>query len=551
MTAKENNMTSCIVRWLKSDFNDPVGRKITDSARRILGIDTGSIRTAKIYLITSELTEEQTQQIAKDAVSDAILHDFSTSGFPAIQGFSNGILIAKRPGVTDDEGMSLQRLISDVLDQPFSGTQQVFSQDYYFIEKKLSNSTMKLIASSLLANPLINHIEVGEIPEKITYIPHVQLQADKTVTTVDIDRKDNELLNISKQRLLALNLEEMKTIRDFFTSPEQIEQRREAGFPAQPTDAELEIIAQTWSEHCKHKEFAAKIFFEDHESGQTHEIDSLFKTYIKGATQRIIDEHKNFGTDWLVKVFNDNAGIVKIDKKRLFVWKVETHNSPSALDPYGGALTGIVGVNRDPMGTGRGGARLLFNTDVLCFAPPDFKGELFPGQLTPRQIMNGVRQGIEDGGNKSGIPTINGAVVFDERFRAKPLVFCGTAGILPADWQGRAAADKEIAAGDLIAMTGGRVGKDGIHGATFSSVELDEHSPATAVQIGSPITQKFMSDFLEEALKKGLIKCWYSSEEYSYGLVSSLYEKMGLNEIMTGKVDVEQYYGNHLFLYYQ
>ncbi|MEJ2054035.1 MAG: AIR synthase-related protein [Calditrichaceae bacterium] len=228
------------------------------------------------------------------------------------------------------------------------------------------------------------------------------------------------------------------------------------------------------------------------------------------------------GNNWLLKIFSDNAGVVRIDEGRVFIWKVETHNSPSALDPYGGALTGIVGVNRDPLGTGIGGGKLLFNTNVLCFGSPYFEGELLPGQLHPRQIMTGVVKGIEDGGNKSGIPTINGSVIFDDRFRGKPLVFCGTGAIMQNQYNGVNSWEKPISAGDRIVMAGGRVGKDGIHGATFSSLEIDEHSPRSAVQIGSPITQKNMSDFMEQAVKKGLIKC--STDNGAGGLSSSIGE---------------------------
>jgi phosphoribosylformylglycinamidine synthase len=185
------------------------------------------------------------------------------------------------------------------------------------------------------------------------------------------------------------------------------------------------------------------------------------------------------------------------------VFKVETHNSPSALDPYGGALTGIVGVNRDPLGTGQG-ARLIFNTDVFCFASP-FRIEPVPrGLLHPRRILEGVREGVEHGGNKSGIPTVNGSVVFDERFLGKPLVFCGTAGLLPARLHGRPGHEKRARPGDRIVMAGGRIGKDGIHGATFSSEELHQHSPVSAVQIGDPITQKRLADFILRARDEGL-----------------------------------------------
>ncbi|MEW6711257.1 MAG: AIR synthase-related protein [Candidatus Riflebacteria bacterium] len=515
-------MAATIVRYLKPQFNDPAGKRVEISAKEMLGIETGEIRTAAIYKITAGLEPEQLIMLAEEGLKDAVIHEVSVVGLPDLPDFKSGILIAKRPGVTDDEGFSLQRMMSYITDRPFSGKQEIFSQTYYFIKNELDQPILEKIARTVLANPLINHIEIGDKAKKLSYIPEVHIEVDLTVETIDMNVDEKQLTGISKTRLLSLNHEEMLAIKDFFAAESTQNLRIQAGLPTNPTDADLEILAQTWSEHCKHKEFAALINFHDLESGQKKQIDSLFKTYIRNSTEKILEQQKKIGQSWLVKIFNDNAGVVRIDENRLFVWKVETHNSPSALDPYGGALTGIVGVNRDPMGTGRGGARLLFNTDVLCFAPPDYDGELFPGQLTPLQIMNGVRHGIEDGGNKSGIPTINGAVVFDERFRAKPLVFCGTGAILPNTWNGRPAWEKEIAEGDLIVTVGGRVGKDGIHGATFSSAEIDEHSPVTAVQIGSPITQKFLADFLEEALRQNLVKC--CTDNGAGGLSSSIGE---------------------------
>ncbi|MBA4390950.1 MAG: phosphoribosylformylglycinamidine synthase, partial [Syntrophus sp. (in: bacteria)] len=197
------------------------------------------------------------------------------------------------------------------------------------------------------------------------------------------------------------------------------------------------------------------------------------------------------------------AGVIKFNKHYNLAFKVETHNTPSALDPYGGALTGIVGVNRDPFGTGMG-AKLIFNTDVFCFAAPDYKGEIPPRLLHPKRVLDGVREGVEHGGNKSGIPTINGSLVFDGGFLGKPLVFCGTCGIMPVTLQGKPSYQKKVLTGDSIVMVGGRIGKDGIHGATFSSEELSEASPTSAVQIGDPITQKRMTDFLLIARDRGL-----------------------------------------------
>ena len=218
---------------------------------------------------------------------------------------------------------------------------------------------------------------------------------------------------------------------------------------------------------------------------------------------------------------------MRINADSLFVWKVETHNSPSAIDPYGGAITGILGNNRDPLATGIGGARLLFNTNVLCFGNPEYNGPLLTGQLHPRRILEGVRKGIEDGGNKSGVPTVNGAIVFDDRYAGKPLVYCGTGAVMPMQFAGLDSWEKKIDAGDRIVMAGGRVGKDGIHGATFSSIELDETAPATAVQIGSPITQKLAMDFLLLAARRGLLKC--STDNGAGGLSSSVGELAGIS----------------------
>jgi phosphoribosylformylglycinamidine synthase len=270
-----------------------------------------------------------------------------------------------------------------------------------------------------------------------------------------------------------------------------------------PTDVELECLAQTWSEHCKHKIFAADFIYE--EPGRPSErISSLFSTFIRGAT-RGVDQavRAREGASWLVSVFHDNAGAIAFDERHHLVFKVETHNSPSALDPYGGAITGIVGVNRDPFATGLG-ADLLCNVWGYCFAPPSFAGHLPPGLLHPRRIRAGVHRGVIDGGNQSGVPYARGFELFDLRFLGKPLVFCGTVGALPVEVAGRPGHEKAAQPGDAIVMTGGRIGADGIHGATFSSAALDESAPVQAVQIGDPLTQKMMFDFLLEARDLGL-----------------------------------------------
>ncbi|MFO7577389.1 MAG: AIR synthase-related protein [Pelovirga sp.] len=331
-------------------------------------------------------------------------------------------------------------------------------------------------------------------------VPRVVGQTSATVQTIDLQVSDVELQQISREGMLALTLEEMHCIRDHLADPQVLAQRQRCGLGGTITDVELEALAQTWSEHCKHKIFAARVLYED-EQGHKQEIDSLFRTYIVGATREV---RKRLGPDdFCLSVFKDNAGVIRFNDDWSLVFKVETHNSPSALDPYGGALTGIVGVNRDGMGTGMG-ARLIFNTDVFCFASPFYSAPLPPRLLHPRRIYEGVVEGVEHGGNKSGIPTINGSIQFDDRFAGKPLVYCGTAAFMPSRLNGAPAHEKKARVGDHIVMTGGRIGKDGIHGATFSSEELHEGSPVTAVQIGDPITQRKMFDFLLLARDRGL-----------------------------------------------
>jgi phosphoribosylformylglycinamidine synthase len=338
---------------------------------------------------------------------------------------------------------------------------------------------------------------------------------------MDLEVPDEELVRISKDGVLALTLEEMRIIQSHYRDPQVVAERAKQGLGPRPTDVELECLAQTWSEHCKHKIFAGTVHYED-EQGNRQEIRSLFKSYIQRVTREVRERLGD--KDFCLSVFKDNAGVMTFDDNNSLVFKVETHNSPSALDPYGGALTGIVGVNRDPFGTGQG-SKLIFNTDVFCFADPFYDKPLPSRLLHPRRIFEGVVEGVEHGGNKSGIPTVNGSLVFDERFAGKPLVFCGTAGIMPARVNGIPGHEKSIEPGDLIVMAGGRIGKDGIHGATFSSEELNENSPVTAVQIGDPITQKRMFDFLIRARDKGLYR--FITDNGAGGLSSSIGEMSG------------------------
>ena len=512
---------------VKDRIRDVEGEKVADSVQRYLGFETGKVKSSKIYSVLYELNEREVQDFANSGLRDTMINDAYINEFHHDPQYRSYIIVAKLPGVTDDEGTSAQKTLADQLNISLdTNTQHIFSKDLFLIEKSLSNEQLKAIAEQLLGNKLINHFGYGTLnesaPDDYRYVPEVHISIHEKAEPVDIFVGDEELLELSKKKVLSLNLAEMKAIQQYYRDPQVKEQRRQAGLSELPSDCEIEVLAQTWSEHCKHKEFSAIIHYENLENGAKKTIDSLFKTYIKGSTETVQKHLAQRGNNWLVKVFSDNAGIVKINEKAYFIWKVETHNSPSAIDPYGGAITGIVGNNRDPLGTGVGGARLLFNTNVLCFGSPFYDKPLLSGQLHPKRIFEGVRKGIEDGGNKSGIPTVNGSIIFDDRYAGKPLVYCGTGGVMPAEFNGKPSWDKPIDAGDRIIMAGGRVGKDGIHGATFSSVEIDEHSPQSAVQIGSPITQKLMSDFLERACTTGLVKC--CTDNGAGGLSSSIGE---------------------------
>ncbi|MBT5419589.1 MAG: phosphoribosylformylglycinamidine synthase [Candidatus Cloacimonetes bacterium] len=508
---------------LKDKIRDVQGEKVQKSAEAFLNIDTGKVKTGKIFNVMYDISQEEIERFANLGLRDEIIHDVYINSSYKNSTFKSFVLVAKMPGVTDDEGISAQKTLIDILDLNLDvNTQHIYTEDLYLIENELSDTELKELAEKQLGNKLIHHFEYGEFKGLVDYVPEVKIASDNEVKIISLELGDAELLKLSKDMLLSLNLEEMQTIKAHFADENVRMYRKEKSLTLNPTDCELEVLAQTWSEHCKHKEFAASIKYTNKETGEEKTIDSLFKTYIRRSTEIIRERLKEAGNNWLLKIFTDNAGVVKIDDESVFVWKVETHNSPSAIDPYGGAITGILGNNRDPLATGIGGAKLLFNTNVLCFGPPNYDKELLPGQLHPRRIFEGVRHGIEDGGNKSGIPTVNGSIIFDDRYSGKPLVYCGTGGVMPFQFKGVDSWLKPIDAGDLIIMAGGRVGKDGIHGATFSSAEIDEHSPQSAVQIGSPITQKLLGDFMQEAVLQGLIKS--STDNGAGGLSSSVGE---------------------------
>lgn len=501
---------------------DPSGARARRDVLLALASDPGVVRTAKVYTFSPALPEAEAEYLARVALCDAGTNEASVGPTRPPSGARSFLAIDKRPGVTDDEAQTLRTVLADAFERSRPGTRRVASRDVYWFEASHSRAVLERIARDVLGNPLVHVLTFGDVASYADPELPPEPGEASAVATIRLPEDDDGLVALSERRLLALDLAEMRAMAVYFGLPATRRAREAAGLPAEPTDGELECIAQTWSEHCQHKEFNARISFRDNESGRSFDIDSLFRTYIVAATRTVERELAAWGQDWLLKVFDDNAGVVRIDDERVFVWKVETHNSPSAVDPYGGAITGILGNNRDPLGTGRGGGRLLFNTDVLCFGPPDYDRPLLPGQLHPRRVFAGVRRGIEDGGNKSGIPTVNGSILFDDRFAGKPLVFCGTGSVAPASAGGRRWWEKEVSEGDRIFMVGGRVGKDGIHGATFSSLALGAEAPRSAVQIGSPYMQKLVADFLEDASARGLVKC--ATDNGAGGLSSSVGE---------------------------
>jgi phosphoribosylformylglycinamidine synthase len=508
---------------LREQVRDARGERIRREIEDFLHLSVASVRTIDVYSIDAELSEEQLEDIASEPLCDRIIQTYSIDK-PAAQVFDYLVEVGFRPGVTDNVGRTAREAIEYVTGGSLREGEGVYTSVIYLLKGNMSAADVEKIATGLLCNTLIQRYRVVDFQTfksgeaKPLGIPKVTGESLATVREIDLNVSDENLIAISRDGVLALTLEEMKIIQKYFQNPEVAEERKKLGLSANPTDVELEALAQTWSEHCKHKIFSATIDYHD-ENGNQEEIRSLFKTFIQGATKKVREQLGE--RDFCLSVFKDNAGVIKFNDKNSLVFKVETHNSPSALDPYGGALTGIVGVNRDPFGTGMG-AKLIFNTDVFCFASPFFEKALPARLLHPRRIYEGVVEGVEHGGNKSGIPTVNGSLVFDDRFAGKPLVFCGTAGFMPAIINGEPSHLKTICPGDLIVMTGGRIGKDGIHGATFSSEELSESSPVSAVQIGDPITQKRMTDFLIRARDRGLYN--FITDNGAGGLSSSVGE---------------------------
>lgn len=510
---------------VRQKWTDARAESVKRGIQNILAI-TGveEIRTRDVFTISAEINEEQAKKIAQE-LANPVTQQWTVGQSSAADNIDFDFIIAVgyRPGVTDNVARTAHEAIGDIIGRKLSKAEQVFSSVEYLVKAaSLTRADMEKIGKGLLANELIETVrvfdkaEIAAAPIPLNK-PVIEGVTSGIVRKFDLNVSDEGLVEISKKGTLALSLEEMKSIQNYFRTAKD---REKYGLDQNPTDVELEVLAQTWSEHCKHKIFAADVEYDDG-TGKTEKISNLYKSYIKKSTKEIGEK-----VDWLVSVFTDNAGVIKFNDRFDLVYKVETHNSPSALDPYGGAMTGIVGVNRDPMGTGQG-ANLLLNVWGYCLGSPFTAQENVPeGLLHPRRLRDGVHKGVIDGGNQSGIPYGVGWEYFDDRYIGKPLVYCGTVGTLPRKVGDRNGWEKSIEPGDVIVMTGGRIGKDGIHGATFSSEELHKDSPVQAVQIGDPITQKRMSDFMYEARDRQLYR--FVTDNGAGGLSSSVGEMADL-----------------------
>jgi len=482
--------------------------KVRTDRIRSLGFPVEELHLIDVYTIATssrDFSPDELRQIGSQLINP-VVQEFTVDQATNAN-FEYAIEIGFLPGVTDNVGATALQTIEDFSGTKFSGNEGVFNSQLYFARGRFAPEEIQQLAATL-ANPLIHRIAVKTRQEygnggMDRIVPFVELHERLTAEPVDLDLKDDELAQLGKEGILdpqtgirrgplALDLPQLHTIRDYFTRKGR-----------KPTDVEVEALAQTWSEHCKHTIFASPMD-DDVPKG-------LYKTFIQAATNKIRKERGV--NDICLTVFTDNSGGIIFDDTYLVTHKVETHNSPSALDPFGGALTGIVGVNRDTIGFGLG-AKPCINIYGFCVGDPESNPVLYRGKdrsnpiLSPRRILDGVVSGVGTGGNCSGIPTPQGFVYFHDRYKGKPLVFAGTVGVMPRELNGKKLYEKQACPGDLIVMLGGRVGKDGIHGATFSSEALDPKSPVTAVQIGDPITQKKFSDVI---VKEARDRCLYHS----------------------------------------
>jgi phosphoribosylformylglycinamidine synthase II len=503
---------------LKDNLIDAEGEGIRRKALNYFNIQLVKVRSIQILTIDAELAPEQLKRIQKEIFTNPVtqISSFDPLNIP----FDWTIWVGYRPGVRDNPGSTAVEAVEDLLGIRLGPDEAIYTSKRYCIEgnDRVAGKLDK-IASELLANDIIQQWRIysandWDARNGIGFIiPKVQLDHVPTVTPIPVD-SDATLQRISDERNLALNPNDIPTIRSYFLDNDVQSARAQLGL-FNPTDVELEYISQARSDHCNHNTFRGLFHYCDRVSGQKETVDNLFKTCIETATLELKEKKP-----WVVSVLWDNAGAGRFDDDHYYVITGETHNSPSNMEAYGGALTGIVGVYRDPLGTGKG-SRLIMGGYGYCVGPWDYNADLKP-HLHPRRLLDGVIEGVRDGGNKSGIPTTFGQVLFDAGYVGKCLVFVTAVGIMPALIEGKPAELKRTSPGDLVIMCGGRVGKDGIHGVTAASETFSENTPAGHVQIGDPYTQKKMHDFLLEARDRGLIR--FITDNGGGGLSSSVGE---------------------------
>jgi phosphoribosylformylglycinamidine synthase II len=473
-TAIKGGLLSRVEVSVKPDLPDPRGEALKADIRD-LGIGSvQQVRVSNVYLLEGKLTQKELELICRQLLADPIVEAYSIGKSPLIAPQDAlAVEVAYNPGVMDPVEESVSKGIRDL---GVTTLKSVKTAKRYYLWGKISTADIELIANKLLVNSVIQHVVTDGEKASLPSADYRFSRKEVELLTLD----DKGLTRLGRERL-ELNLNEMKQIQGYFSK-----------LGRNPTDVELETLSQTWSEHCKHKTFNSRIRLGD------EVIDNLLKSTIMKVTREL-------DKPWCLSTFKDNSGVIDFDGRYALCFKVETHNHPSAIEPYGGASTGLGGVIRDPLGTGLG-SKPIASTDVFCFAPPDFPHNKLPaGILHPRRILKGVRAGVADYGNRLGIPTLNGAVLFDERYLGNPIVLCGTVGLMPKS----AAQMGRQQPGDLVVVVGGKTGRDGIHGVTFASALLtgeSEEVSARSVQIGNPITEKKMIDVLLVARDKGLYR---------------------------------------------
>lgn len=444
-----------------------------------------TLRTARLYHLTGTLSPAQIDQLTRQLLCDTVVQEARILHPGPLDDAYHVVDVFFHPGVTDTLAESVitgARLLG------INEIAHVETGRRYLLDSRLSADEVHLIAASLLYNPVIQRYILHTADSLVAPAAPTpgSEQAPGAVERIALTgMSDDELLDLSRRRMLALNIDEMRAIQQYFQQPGR-----------EPTDVELETLAQTWSEHCSHKTFRATIHYQEVDNAGnvlTQEtIDGLLARYIMRATHEV-------ARPWVVSAFSDNAGMISFTQGQDLAMKVETHNHPSAIEPFGGANTGVGGVIRDVLGVS---AHPIACTDVLCFGPPDAGATLPDGVLAPRRVAEGVVNGVRDYGNKMGIPTVNGAILYHPGYVSTPLVFCGCLGILPHGSHRRA-----VTPGDLVVVLGGRTGRDGIHGATFSSGEMSCEINAragAAVQIGAPITEKKVAEAILAARDQDL-----------------------------------------------